>query len=222
MIRLHNAIDPAQVCAVILAGGRGTRMGGVDKGLQPFYGSPLARHAIDRLRSQNAGSPAYIAINANRNQDVYSAWGIPVWTDALDDYAGPLAGFLTALEKCRELSLPIAYVLTVPCDSPLFPLNLLERMAKGLVDGNAQVAIAAAPETDQHGCALLQKQPVFCLMHIGVLENLRQFTASGGRKIDAWTTQLGAVEVAFDQPGDAPLAFANANTLEQLRALERP
>ena len=206
--------------AVILAGGRGTRMGGVDKGLQMFRGRPMVAHALDRLRSQTLGCPALIGINANRHLDLHAQLHVNVWPDALEGFAGPLAGFLAALEHCRQQP-GIDYLATVPCDSPLFPLDLLERMAVALASANADIAMACAPEVDDEGMVQTRSQPVFCLMRTQLLPSLQAFTASGGRKIDAWTRQHRQVDVTFNLPHDDPRAFFNANTLDQLQQLER-
>ena len=104
-------IPPSDITGLILAGGRGSRMGGVDKGLQNFNGVPLALHALTRL--QQGGGVGTILINANRNIATYESFGATVWPDGLADYAGPLAGFLTGLEHCQT-----PYFVTVPCDSP--------------------------------------------------------------------------------------------------------
>ena len=135
----------ADITALILAGGRGSRMGGVDKGLQNFQGTPLALHALMRLQQQTL-LPADVMINANRNLGAYEAFGVPVWPDALADYAGPLAGFLTGLERCET---PL--LLTVPCDVPYFPLSLCERLAQALLGQDAEIAMAAAPEAGADG-----------------------------------------------------------------------
>ncbi len=197
------------ITGVILAGGRGSRMGGVDKGLQNFNGVPLALHTLMRLSPQ----VGEIMINANRNLAAYESFGVPVWPDStgLGEYAGPLAGFLTALERCET-----PYLLTVPCDTPLFPQDLVARLAEALARENAEVAVAAAPEEDGE----VKPQPVFCLMHAGLLESLVGFTKSGGRKIDAWTAQHKTVQVPFNRPGDDPQGFFNANTLAELHQLE--
>jgi molybdopterin-guanine dinucleotide biosynthesis protein A len=218
---MQATIDPKTVCAVVLAGGRATRMGGVDKGLQHLNGQPLARHAVQRLQNQTVGAPGLIAINANRNLADYAAWGQPVWPDTLADFAGPLAGFQTALQHCQEPATPFEYLLTVPCDSPLFPLDLLERLAMGLTGPDATIALAAAPEADSQGVLRLRAQPVFCLMRTTLLPDLRAYMANGGRKIHAWLDVHRAVEVAFDTPADDPDAFFNTNTPEQLDQLER-
>jgi molybdopterin-guanine dinucleotide biosynthesis protein A len=213
---MHATIDPKTVCAVVLAGGRATRMGGVDKGLQNLNGQPLARHAVQRLELQTVGAPGL-----NRNLTDYAAWGQPVWPDALADFAGPLAGFQTALQHAQEQTTPFEYLLTVPCDSPLFPLDLLGRLAMGLTQPHATIALAAAPEADRQGVVRLRAQPVFCLMRTTLLADLRAYMREGGRKIHTWTALHQAVEVPFDTPTDDPNAFFNTNTPEQLDQLER-
>lgn len=204
-------IDPQDITGLILAGGRGSRMGGVDKGLQNFNGMPLALHTLMRLQLQ-VGS---VMINANRNLSAYESFGAEVWPDVLADYAGPLAGFLTGLERCET-----PYMVTVPCDTPRFPLDLVARLAAALERDDAEIAMAAGPETDAQGQTQVRSQPVFCLLRIELLESLVKFTQGGGRKIDAWTAQHRTVVVPFDLPGDDPLAFANANTLAELKQLE--
>lgn len=214
----RSPIVAAKVCAVILAGGRATRMGGVDKGLQIFRGQPLAQTALERLQQQTAGSPGLIAVNANRNQGTYAALGVPVWSDSVPDFVGPLAGFLVAMEQCLQR---FDYVLSVPCDSPLFPLDLLERLAAALDSKEADVAMAMATDVQADGSTLLRPQPVFCLMRSRLQGSLRTFIESGGRKIGAWTASQRQTKVAFDLPADDPRAFANANTLDELHDLEK-
>jgi molybdopterin-guanine dinucleotide biosynthesis protein A len=205
-------IQPHQITGLVLAGGRGTRMGGVDKGLQNFNGTPLALHALLRLQMQQGGLVGDQMINANRNLGAYEAFGMPVWPDTLNDFAGPLAGFLTGLERCET-----PYLLTVPCDTPLFPLDLAERLAQAFEDEGTEIAMAAAREEDGQ----LRPQPVFCLLRLELLESLVVFTQAGGRKIDRWTDQHRTVIVPFDRPHDDPQAFFNTNTLAELHALER-
>ena len=206
-----------QVCAVVLAGGEGRRMGGVDKGLQLLDGKPLARHALQRLQAQTLGAPRTLAINANRNQALYASWDVPVWIDAVGGFAGPLAGFHTALQHCAATH---DYLLTVPCDSPLFPLDLLARLAHALATSHAPIAMASAPDGPHD--PTLRRQPVFCLLRTSLLPNLAQYLQEGGRKIDAWTQAQGQVEVAFNRPHDNGRAFFNANTLAELHALHQP
>jgi len=205
-------IQPQQITAMVLAGGRGARMGGADKGLQNFKGTPLALHALMRLQLQEGGLIGELMLNANRNLAAYEAFGVPVWPDTLQDYAGPLAGFLTGLERAE-----LPYLLTVPCDVPGFPMDLVQRLAAAFDDPTTEIAMVSAPEDDGE----LRAQPVFCLMKVELLESLVAFTQAGGRKIDRWTAQHKTVLVPFDQPGDDPRAFANTNTLDELHALER-
>lgn len=205
MIHTHD------ITGLILAGGRGSRMGGVDKGLQSFRGLPLALHTLMRLSPQ----VGEVMINANRNLAAYESFGVPVWPDSLADYAGPLAGFLTGLERCET-----SWLLTVPCDTPLFPQDLAARLAQAADREGADIAMAAAPETDDSGAVRVRTQPVFCLLRVALLESLVRFTQGGGRKIDLWTAQHACTIVPFDQPGDDPHAFHNANTLAELHTLE--
>jgi molybdenum cofactor guanylyltransferase len=203
-----NAIPVSEITGVVLAGGRGSRMGGVDKGLQNFNGIPLALHTLLRLQLQ----VGEVMINANRNLGAYESFGVPVWPDVLGDYAGPLAGFLTALERCET-----QWLATVPCDTPLFPHDLVERLAHAAQEQDAPIAMAAAREQDGQ----MRSQPVFCMLRVELLESLVKFTHDGGRKIDAWTALHKTAFVAFDQPGDEPRAFFNANTLSELHQLEQ-
>jgi len=195
-------IPVEQITGLILAGGRGSRMGGVDKGLQTHLGLPLAMQALLRLQPQVGA----LMINANRNLAAYESMGVPVWPDALADYPGPLAGFLAGLERCET-----PYLVTVPCDTPNFPTDLVERLAAALVAEDAEIAMAATREDGQ-----LQVQPVFCLMAATLMESLVAFTQGGQRKIDRWTGQHRCATVVFD---DAD-AFFNANTLDELQRLQ--
>ncbi len=197
---------PSAITGLVLAGGRGTRMGGVDKGLQAFRGQALARHALERLAPQVGA----LLINANRHADQYQAWA-PVCADASpQDFAGPLAGFLSGLQACRT-----PWLCTVPCDTPLFPTDLVARLAAALQGEQAEIAMACAREDDGRWRA----QPVFCLLPAALAASLRGFLAGGGRKIDAWTAQHRTALVRFDRAEDLH-AFANANTLEDLHRLE--
>ena len=198
-----TAIKPDNITGLILAGGRATRMGGVDKGLQNHRGMPLALHALLRLQQQ-VGS---VIINANRNLGAYDSMGVPVWPDALPDFPGPLAGWVSGLEHADT-----PFLLTVPCDTPNFPADLAERLAAALVAEDADIAMAATVEEGR-----TQRQPVFCLLKTTLLESLVDYLHSGERKIDRWTSKHRCVEVVFD---DA-LAFFNANTLDELQQLQK-
>jgi molybdopterin-guanine dinucleotide biosynthesis protein A len=183
-------------------------MGGVDKGLQSLHGQPLAKLAVERLRPQ----VGRLAINANRHLDAYRDWDVPVWPDGAEsgEFAGPLAGFLSGLAQCET-----PYLCTVPCDTPLFPRDLVERLAQGLQASGADLAMALAPE----GHGDLRPQPVFCLLKLELRHDLRQFMAEGGRKIDAWTARQRTARVSFSRADDAQ-AFLNVNTLEDLQILQ--
>ena len=207
----QTLISPGDITGLVLAGGRGTRMGGTDKGLQNFHGTPMALHTLLRLQIQQGGWVGETLVNANRHLAAYEAFGAPVWPDTLADYAGPLAGFMTGLEHCET-----PWLLTVPCDTPRFPLDLAERMAQAINREGADIAMAAAPEEDGN----VRSQPVFCLLNVALLESLVKFTQEGGRKIDRWTAQHTTVLVPFDLPGDDRRAFFNANTLADLQSLE--
>jgi len=189
----------SDITGLVLAGGRGSRMGGVDKGLQRYQGQTLVQHALQRLRPQVGA----LMINANRNVDVYESLGVPVWPDALADFPGPLAGFLAGLDHGAT-----PWLQTVPCDSPCFPADLVARLAAACDATGARVAMAATHEDGQ-----LQLQPVFCLLHSSLRDSLAAFLQSGQRKIDRWTAAQGCAVVTFDDAA----AFFNANTLQDLQ-----
>ncbi len=209
-----DILTAPDITGLVLAGGRGSRMGGVDKGLQKFDGTPLALHTMLRLMPQVGG----VMINANRNLAAYESFGVPVWPDSLAGQPGPLAGFVTGLERCET-----RYLLTVPCDTPLFPTDLAARLAAAMLDDDAEITMAAGRDDAASAlpdAAALRPQPVFCLLRADLLESLLAFTHGGGRKIDAWTAQHRCVLVPFDRPEDDPRAFLNVNTLAELHALE--
>ncbi len=201
-----DPIPPEHITGLVLAGGRGSRMGGVDKGLQNHLGLPLALHALLRLQPQ----VGHLMINANRNLGAYDSMGVPVWPDAMaagsESYPGPLAGFMAGLEHCET-----PYLVTVPCDTPNFPVDLVARLAAALVAEDAELAIAATREDGQ-----IQAQPVFCLMAATLVESLVAFTQGGQRKIDRWTGSQRCATVVFEDAA----AFANANTLDELLRLQ--
>lgn len=203
-------IRPGDITALVLAGGRGSRMGGLDKGLQDFHGAPLAQHALQRLRRQTGGWVGPLMVSANRHLAVYESLGVPVWPDADTDFAGPLAGVLSGLAHCDT---PL--LLTVPCDCPHFPLDLAQRLASAL-DAHTDIAVAAAPEQPGGPC---RPQPVFSLLRVSLRKDLGDFLDLGGRAIFQWMARHRTVSVPFDRAGDDPQAFANANTLEALQAL---
>jgi molybdenum cofactor guanylyltransferase len=181
------------VSGIVLAGGLGRRMGGVDKGLQPLHGKPMIEHVLTRFAPQVDD----IVINANQNLDRYQAFGHRVVPDRVGGFAGPLAGLHAGL---AAISCPLA--VTVPCDSPFLPADLVERLQREL--GANDLAVAKTGD---------QPHPVFALVRRSVATNLEAFLAGGGRKIDAWYASLKTVEVNFDDEADA---FRNINTLEEL------
>ncbi len=203
-------MDKNQITGIVLAGGRGSRMGGVDKGLQLYKDTPLAKHAIQILQPQ-VGS---LLINANRNLETYKSWaseiGAEVVVDGLNDFAGPLAGFLVGLQQCKT-----PFLMTVPCDTPRFPSNLVARLSDALIKNEAEIAMVSSP--DEEG--VLRHQPVFCLMKRELVESLKAFTDADGRKIGAWAAQQKLVRVNFNEAHDDQKAFYNANTLEDLQQL---
>ena len=182
------------VSGIVLAGGLGRRMGGVDKGLQPLHGKPMVEWVLARLRPQ----VSEILINANQNPERYAAFGHAVVPDAIGGYAGPLAGLHAGLKAAKH---PL--VATVPCDSPFLPEDLVKRLDSFLGSNDIAVAKTGA-----------QAHPVFALVKKHCLNNLEAFLARGGRKIDAWYASLKVVEVSFDDEADA---FRNINTLEELK-----
>lgn len=196
-------IAAEQITGLVLAGGRGSRMGGIDKGLQNHNGVPLALHALLRLQPQVGP----LMINANRNLGAYESMGVPVWPDVQADYPGPLAGVLVGLERCET-----PYLVTVPCDTPNFPADLVQRLAQALAAEGADLAMAATRDGDD-----VKPEPVFCLLKAELLESLIDYLQSGQRKIDRWTAQHRVATVVFD---DAT-AFDNANTPEELQRLQR-
>jgi molybdopterin-guanine dinucleotide biosynthesis protein A len=183
------------VTGIVLAGGQGRRMGGVDKGLQLLHGKPMIEHVIARLAPQ----VDEILINANQNLEAYGRFGHRVVPDAIGGFAGPLAGLHAGLAAARH-----ELVLTVPCDSPFLPPDLCSRMKREL--NGKDLAVAKTGE---------QPHPVFSLVRASVREHLSKFLAGGGRKIDAWYASLAVIEVPFDDEADA---FRNINTREELNS----
>lgn len=186
-------------------------MGGLDKGLQWFRGQPLAQHAAQRLCSSH--SVGTLLLSANRYPQTYAEFGWPVVPDLLEGFQGPLAGFLAGWSVCQT-----PYLLTIPCDTPLFPPDLAQHMAATLVAQQARIAMACAPESPTQPA--LRRQPAFCLMHRSVADDLHDFVRRGGRKIGAWAQTHPLALVAFNRTQDSPWAFTNVNTLEDLHALE--
>lgn len=186
----------ARITGLVLAGGLGRRMGGRDKGLQRLAGRPLVAHVIERLAPQ----VDTLLISANRNQETYRAFGYPVIGDTIEGFVGPLAGMHAGLKACRT---PL--LMTVPCDSPCLPPDLVARLNKGLERSGAMAAVARTSDG---------LQPVFALMRREVLLDLDSFLSEGGRGIQAWLRRLTLATIDFDNAA----AFANINTPEELAA----
>ncbi|HEY5734551.1 MAG TPA: molybdenum cofactor guanylyltransferase MobA [Gammaproteobacteria bacterium] len=186
------------VTALVLAGGRGQRMGGTDKGLIELSGKPMIEHILERLEPQCD----HIIINANRNVDRYAVYGHPVLRDSLGDYQGPLAGFSTGLKHAKT-----PFIMTLPCDAPDLPADLVERMLTVMNGQQADITVAHDGE---------RMQPVYALIKTALHENLDQFLASGDRKIDRWYAMNNTVTVDFSDMRDI---FRNVNTPEQINAM---
>ncbi|MEO8345819.1 MAG: molybdenum cofactor guanylyltransferase MobA [Betaproteobacteria bacterium] len=191
------SIALADVTGIVLAGGMGRRMGGVDKGLVELSGAPMVAQVLARLAPQ-VGS---ILINANQNAQRYAAFGFPVVADAVGGFAGPLAGLHAGMSQATT-----PFVVTVPCDSPFLPEDLVARLGVAMAKDSVQLAVAKTGD---------QPHPVFALVRRDVLPHLAAFLEGGGRKIDAWYGTLRVAEVAFD---DEESAFRNINTADELAA----
>jgi molybdopterin-guanine dinucleotide biosynthesis protein A len=184
------------ITGLVLAGGQGRRMGGRDKGLQPWQGEPLVQHALRRLQPQ----VARLAVSANRHLDDYRALGAPVWPDTLPGFAGPLAGWLSALQHCET-----PWLASVPCDTPGFPADLVARLSAALETEGAKIAVAATPA---------RLHPVFCLLSRDLADDLRRYLQGGQRKVQGWTAQQRCAVARFDDEA----AFRNFNTLADLES----
>jgi molybdenum cofactor guanylyltransferase len=188
-----------KITGVVLAGGLGRRMGGIDKGLQELRGRPMVAWVVERLAPQ----VDELLINANQNIERYAAFGHRVVPDQIPDFAGPLAGLHAALSAATH---PL--VATAPCDSPFLPADLVSRLFSALTANAADLAVARTFD---------QPHPVFCLCKRTVLPHLSEFLAGGGRRFESWYATLKAVEVAFDDEAEA---FENINTREELGRCE--
>jgi molybdopterin-guanine dinucleotide biosynthesis protein A len=208
----RTTLPRGQITGLVLAGGRGSRMGGIDKGLQLLDGQSLARHVLDRLVPQGSAT----LISANRHVDEYRRFGVPVVLDATDDLvpavadeaglAGPLAGILAGM---RHATTP--YLLIAPCDVPFVPLDLGAMLGAALMESSAQIAIAATrPDNDPF--VTPRAHPVTALVTCGLADDLAAFIQQGGRQVSAWYARHTLTEVLFADDR----AFYNINTLQQL------
>lgn len=194
-----QAIEKSQITGLILAGGKGTRMGSVDKGLQMFRGAPMAQQIMQRLQPQ-VGT---LIINANQHAKIYAQLGVPVWPDEFPGFAGPLAGLHAGLAHCDT-----PYLVTAPCDSPFLPMDLVDQLSQALMAAHADIAVAVTGERTTP-----QRHPVFCLLSAHLKHDLADYLRKGGRKMDAWFAMHRQVEVHFAYE----TAFVNMNTLTDLQ-----
>ena len=196
-------IEKKDITALILAGGKGRRLGGQDKGLVHYKNKPLIEHVIERIQPQ-LGT---IIVNANRNQEIYMGYGFSVINDELSDYQGPLAGFATAMKAVNT-----SHIITLPCDGPLLPKNLVSKMLEAL---NNTPRTASETIIVAHNGERLQ--PVYALIPVNLISSLEQFLEGGERKIDLWYAKHSMKIADFS---DTPNAFDNINTEEQRKKME--
>ena len=194
-------ISPENITAVILAGGLGRRMGGLDKGLQLIHGKPMVQHVMNRLQPQ----VGKVLINANRHLDDYKGFGVPICSDSISGYVGPLAGIHAALLQTNT-----PYLVSVPCDSPLLPNDLVSRLSVAVSEHNADAAVVVTGDSEQR-----QRHPVFLLLKSDLRSSLEHYLNNGGRKVDDWLASLNCVDVLFEDE----TAFTNVNTPEDIQAL---
>ncbi|GAA0755517.1 molybdenum cofactor guanylyltransferase MobA [Ideonella azotifigens] len=198
------SIPREQVTGLLLAGGRGQRLGGVDKGLQTWHGRPMAEWALQRLAPQ-VGT---CLISANRHLADYAALGMPVLADAEGDFPGPLAGFLAGLSAATT-----PWLVTVPCDTPNFPLDLVARLANAAITQDCEIAMAATRSPDN--AEALRPEPVFCLLRCHLRASLQAYLAQGRRQVEHWARQHACAFVGFEDSD----AFFNVNTPDDLGRL---
>jgi molybdenum cofactor guanylyltransferase len=199
---MQDSIPRGQITGLLLAGGLGKRMGQLDKGLQPLSDSTLAGATLQRLKPQ-VGS---LLINANRNVSLYAQFGYPVVQDDIPGHAGPLAGMHAGLQQCKT-----PYLLSVPCDTPGFPQDLVQRLAFAMKLAAADLALAVTGENNRP-----ELHPVFCLMKTSLHPSLDAYLRSGGRKVAEWMMQQPHAHAHFSDQ----TAFMNINTPEDLQTFQ--
>ena len=187
--------DTRGITGVILAGGRGRRMGGADKGLVEFRGRPLVEHVIDAIRSQVDA----IMINANRNLPNYERYGYPLVPDGLPGHPGPLAGMLAGLQKASTDS-----VLFVPCDTPALPADLAQRLSVTMLENKADICIPGDG---------MRSHPVIALMKCTLQQSLQAYLIAGGRRVEDWVLAQNHAVADFS---DSPASFHNLNHPDDL------
>ena len=193
-------IPTHQITGLVLSGGRGTRMGHVDKGLLPIDDITLIEASLRRLQPQ----VGRLMINANTHLVEYRRFGFPVWPDEITGYAGPLAGLHAGLSHCDT-----PYMVSVPCDTPGFPIDLVERLAFALRMAAAEVACAVTGESQAP-----ELHPVFCLLKRELLPSLEAYLRAGHGKVAGWLQQQNYTQAHFSDQA----AFMNLNTQDDLRA----
>lgn len=186
------------ITGVVLAGGKASRMGGVDKGLQELNGIPLWQHVAQRLSKQ----VSTLAVSANKNLAIYQASGYPVYPDLLADFPGPLAGMLSVIQQCDA-----EWFLFCPCDTPFIPDCLAERFVK---QREAAAVVWAHDGERDH--------PTIALMHRKLMPELQNYLAAGERRVMFFMRQAGGHSVDFSEMKQA---FININTLEQIDTMQR-
>jgi molybdopterin-guanine dinucleotide biosynthesis protein A len=192
------AIAVGRITGLVLAGGRGSRMGAVDKGLEAFRGEPLVTHALERMRPQ----VGRLMLSANRHRERYEAFGHPVVADAIAGDIGPLAGLHAGLTACTT-----DFLVAVPCDAPFVPRDLVVRLSRSFADASTAIAMARTAD---------RAHPVFCMMRSDVVVSLSAFIDSGRRSVGAWIAAMHGREVSFDDER----SFRNLNTRAELRDAE--
>lgn len=193
------SIKQNQVTGVILAGGQGSRMGGLDKGLIEWQGRPLIEHLIAAFQTQLSS----LVINANRNQAIYQSYGFPVISDQAPDYKGPLAGLAAAMHMVET-----PYILTIPCDSFYLAPDFVARMLHVLNTSKANLVVAHDGE---------QLQPTYALVPVALLPSLEAFLTRGERQLRAWYQQQ---RMATVNCSDIAIMFQNINTPAHYQALQ--
>ena len=196
----RNPIPLKEISLLILAGGKGSRMGGLDKGLMDIAGKPAIEHLLERFYTH----PGPLMISANRNLERYAGYGYPVLEDTSNGFPGPLAGILSGLQAA-----PGRYLLTMPVDAPLVQHDYPVRMAAAFTDCDCRACVASLNQ---------RIEPVFCLLDTLLAPALQDYLARGLRPVNGWLAEIGAVPVDFS---DAPQQFLNLNIeqdKEKLRA----
>lgn len=196
---MSSATRKSCVTAVVLAGGQGARLGGKDKGLLMVAGKPLIAHVLQRVLPQ----VNTVIISANRHLNQYGQFEFPVVADHMKDHQGPLAGIAAALDHVHT-----EYLVTVPCDTPLLPLDLVDRLWTAMEDEEADMAVAHDGEQLQHLVALIRR---------AAAGSVNEFLEEGGRAVKDWAAKLFPAVAWF---ADQPLAFRNVNNDADLHDIE--